>query len=346
MGRKRKLSLLVLYIVIAAAVVHARPASPNTQLRETSELVLRSNRAIQTIESHLIALYDLAKQSAYGSYSAAQREQMNAEFQTLLPMIDQAVNQTSLKGLNMLNSENEIIAVKTHGQILQFPCVDITLAGLNLNGDLDISHPQGVGRLPNGDFYLIPGENANTAFYSIEAAVRRIKEVDLLFTGYINTVSMYVRGIRPIPNKEALQALEKMEASKEAAKQIVFGLSRAIDLTGAVQTGTYSEAQMTIMNAEFEERLNACTDIADRAYYGMGMIDSTNIFTVNTDKGFLEFACFDLTKEGLGLDLSLSIETPDATQEAYPHIVKAFQSAVKAMISLDDDMDALSEEVH
>ena len=244
-------------------------------------------------------------------------------------MIDPTVNRAGFNGLNMLNSANEIITVNAGSEVLEFDCVDITLAGLNLDGGLDIK------QFPD----------AKTAFDCVEAAVRRIKEVDLQFADYINTLSKYFPNIKPILDKEVRQRLEITKASKEGAEIITSCLNRAIDLMDQVIGGTYSSAQMIIMNAEFREMLIQCDYTTHGVYYGMGMIDSTDIVSIDTGKGTLEFACFDLTSPGLGLDVGLTILTPQNAQDAYPYIVDALQRAEEATAALNVYIDTLSEYV-
>jgi flagellin-like hook-associated protein FlgL len=342
MKGKRNLLFCVLLIISTTAVIYAKPGRPKKQLSKTSKLILRSSKGVGRIESLVLILHDLAEQSSHGSYSVAQRAELDTEFQGILAMINPTVNRAGFGGLNMLNSENEIITVNAGNEVLEFHCVDITLAGLNLDGGLKLYDEPNL----NGGVYTLPQFlNAKIAFDYVEAAVRKIKEVDLQFTDYINTLSKYLRNIKPILDKEVRQGLEIMEASKEGAHRITSCLNRAIDLMDQVIGGTYSDAQMHIMNAEFEEMLGECDHITNGSYYGMGMIDSTDIVVIDTGDGILEFACFDLTSAGLGLDVVLSIETSQDVQNAYPYVVDALQSVEEAVTTLDDYIDTLSEYV-
>ena len=329
MKGKRNLLFCVLLVVSTTIAIDAGPAVAKEPLKETANLILRSSSGVERVESLLLILHDLAEQSSHGSYSASQRIEMDAEFQTILAMIDPTVNRAGFNGLNMLNSANEIITVKAGSEVLEFHCVDITQAGLDLDGGLNIQ------QFPD----------ARTAFDSVEAAVRRIKEVDLQFTDYINTLSMYLPNIKPILDKEVQQGLEIMEASKEGAERITGNLNRAIELIDQVISGTYSDAQTMIMNAELQEMLSECDYITNGVYYGMGMIGSTDVVVIDTGSGILEFACFDLTSAGLGIDVGLSIETPQDAQAAYTYVVDALQSVEEAIAALNDYIDTLSQYV-
>jgi len=307
--------------------IYAKPAVPKKHLKEISKLILGSSKGIERIESLLLILYDLAEQSSHGSYSNNQRTELDAEFQGILAMIDPTVNRVGFNGLSMLDSAGEVVLIELRREVLEFYCVDITQAGLNLDGSLNIK------QFPD----------AIIAFDRVEAAVRKIKGVDLQFTDYINTLSRYLRNIKPILDKEVRQGLEIMEASKEGAEIITSGLNRAIELMDQLIGGTYSAQQRRIMDAEFQETLSECDYKANGVYYGMGMIDSTDIVVIDTGKEILEFPCFDLTSEGLGVNVSLSIETPQDAQAAYPYVVDALQSAEEAIATLDDYIDTLSQ---
>ena len=323
--KKRILLFCVLLIVLTTAVVNARPAFSKRRLLKTSRLVLKARRGIERIEPLLLILYDLAKQATYGSYSSSQRSQMDIEFQAILTMIDPTVDRAGFRKRNMLDSANNVITVNTPGEVLEFACVDITQAGLNLDGGLSLA-------------VLI---EARTAFEHVEAAVRRIKEVDLQFTGYNNTLSKYLRNIRPVLDKEVQLGLEIMQASIEAAEIITTDLNRLIFLTEESINGSYSQQQRRIMDNELRDKLRKIDRIASLVYYGMGMINSTEIVAIDTGDEILEFDCFDLTTAGLGLDGDISIDTPENAQIAYPYLVDALQPVEEAIAALNDYVDTL-----
>ena len=317
---QRNLSLYLLFIILTGAVLQARPMTPNKHLIETSRLVQRSHRRIEQVELILLQVYDLAGQSACGSYSGYQRDDMNADFQNILSMINPIVHQAGCNGRNLLSSSDAVVTVRVGRDVLEFQCVDITLAGLHLDGGLDIR----------------TASDASIPYDRAKEAICRIKEIKLQYAGYVNTLSQYLPDIKPIPDAEVREALEVIYASREGAYGIKQCLGRAVDLIEAVRTGSYSEAQRTIMNAEFQEMLKECDPAAGRVYYEMGMIDSTDILVVNTVDGPLEFACLDMTRSGLGIDLDLSIETPEDAQEAYSYIVNAHQLAQESYETLAD----------
>ncbi len=323
--KKRILLFCVLLIALTTAAVNARPAFPKRRLLKTSRLVLKARRGIERIEPLLLISYDLAKQAAYGSYSTSQRSQMDVEFQAILTMIDPTVDRAGFGKRNMLDSANDVITVNTPGEVLEFACVDITQAGLNLDEELSIAVPI----------------EARTAFERIEASVRRIKEVDLQFTGYNNTLSRYLRNTRPLLDKEVQLGLEIMQASIEDAEIITTDLNRLIFLTEESINGSYSQQQRRIMDSELQDKLRKFDRIASLTYYGMGMIDSTDIVVIDTGDEILEFDCFDLTTAGLGLDGGISIDTPQNAQIAYPYLVDALQPVEEAIAALNDYVDTL-----
>lgn len=323
--KKRILLFCVLLIVLTTAVVNALPAFSKSRLIKTSRLVLKASRGIERIEPLLLISYDLAKQATYGAYSSSQRSQMDAQFQAILTMIDPTVDRAGFGKRNMLDSANDVITVNTPGEVLEFACVDITQAGLNLDGGLSIA-------------VVI---DARAAFEFVEASVRRIKEVDLQFTGYNNTLSRYLRNIRPVLDKEVQLGLEIMQASIEDAEIITTDLNRLIFLTEESINGPYSQQQRRIMDNELQDKLRKIDRITSQAYYGMGMIDSTEVVAIDTGDEILEFDCFDLTTVGLGLDGGISIDTPENAQIAYPYLVDALQPVEEAIAALNDYVDTL-----
>lgn len=323
--KKRILLFCVLLIVLTTAAVNARPAFPKSRLIKTSRLVLKARRGIERIEPLLLILYDLAKEATYGSYSTPQRRQMDVEFQAILTMIDPTVDRAGFGKRNMLDSANDVITVNTPSEVLEFACVDITQTGLNLDEELSLAVPI----------------EARTAFEFVEASVRRIKEVDLQFTSYNNTLSRYLRNIRPVLDKEVQLGLEIMQASIEAAEIITTDLNRLIILTEESINGQYSTQQRRIMDNEFQDKLRKIDRIASLTYYGMGMINSTEIVAIDTSDEILEFDCFDLTTAGLGLDGGISIDTPENAQIAYPYLVDALQPVEEAIAALNNYVDTL-----
>jgi hypothetical protein len=250
---------------------------------------------------------------------------MDVEFQAILTMIDPTVDRAGFGKRNMLDSANNVITVNTPGEVLEFACVDITQAGLNLDGGLS----------------LAVNIDARTAFERIEASVRRIKEVDLQFTGYNNTLSQYLRNIRPVFDKEVQLGLEIMQASIEDAEIITTDLNRLIFLTEESINGSYSQQQRRIVDNELQDKLWKIDHIASLAYYGMGMINSTEIVAIDTGDEILEFACFDLTTAALGLDGGISIDTPQNAHIAYPYLADALQPVEEAIAALNDYVDTL-----
>ncbi len=303
-----------------------KPSFSKKQLKNASELVKSSISSIERVESRLLRLYDLAAQSSYGSYSANNRATMDEEFQTFLSMINPAVDRADYNGLNMLDLSVEIINVNIRNEVLRFPCVDITQSGLQLDSGLNIAIAQ----------------NAGIALAHLETSVQNIKEVDLQFGKYINTLAKYLGNIKPVLDKEVQLGLEIFEASKESAETTKSALDRAIDLLNESINGSHSTQQHIIMNHEFAELLNQC-DRADKVYYGMGIVASTDILVIDTYTEILEFPGFDLTSAGLGLDIGLSIKAPENAQIAYPYIEAALQSVSETIFALDSYINTLSQ---
>lgn len=309
-----------------------RPQRMILQLQEAAQLIQRSQQTIEITEPILAAAYDLAKRSATGSYSYQQRELLDVQFQTLLSIIDPIIELSEWNGKCMLNSEEIVIEIRFGRKTLTFQGVDITLSGLNL---------EEVSLLPDTGTtdYFHP---VMETFERMETAMRRIKEVAIQFTEYLNILSRYLPSIQPVYDKEVQLGLEIMEASKESAESVRVILNRALDLINQSINGPYSEQQRNILNNEFEQMLAECTSTATHVFYGMGIIDSIDVLTINVCDETLEFACFDLTTAGLGLDVPITILTPSEAEAAIPYITVALKSVEDAIAALEENINFLS----
>ena len=66
-------------------------------------LIQTADGAMAIIDEKLIRMKELASQSANGSYSAAQRELINSEYQAMAAEIDRIANATSFNGIKLLD---------------------------------------------------------------------------------------------------------------------------------------------------------------------------------------------------------------------------------------------------
>lgn len=86
----------------------ARNASDGISMLQTME------GAMAVIDDNLIRMKELAEQAATGSYSAAQRIIMNAEFEEMASEIDRIAGATAFNGIRMLTHADYTDAVEIH----------------------------------------------------------------------------------------------------------------------------------------------------------------------------------------------------------------------------------------
>jgi flagellin len=98
--------------------------------------------AMAIMDDNLIRMKELAEQAATGSYSAAQRTIMNAEFAEMADEIDRIANSTKFNDIEMLNTTTGTVAIHVGTEAtIDIDKVDMTQAGLGIetgNGNWSI----------------------------------------------------------------------------------------------------------------------------------------------------------------------------------------------------------------
>ena len=317
---KKILPLCVLVIMSASVAAHARPMHSRAHRKRNANarVVLISSQRVDKVKSLVSSLHDLAKRSSHGSYSVLQRRNMNVEFQSILATIDSTVNSSAVRGVNMLNYEDRIVVVKVRRQRLEFQCVDLTREGLNLDGEISIESA-GI---------------AQHAYECTKMAMRKLILTELQFDDYLKVLSDYFSWIKPL-NKEVQLRLEIVEASKERAVGILLDIIRVTELLDKLTDEAYSENQKMIMNYKLRESLTHIDYLANEDYYfGMEMINSTDIVTVDVGDDELELSCFDLTLEGLCLDVE-PCDTLNPDMQVYDCTKDALRLVSQAITAFD-----------
>lgn len=151
---------------IAVLVQGARNAQDGISMVQTME------GAMAIIDENLIRMKELAEQAATGSYSAAQRTIMDAEFAQMADEIERIANATTFNGISMLNTEPTAInAVSIHvgtTQTIDIDKVNMSKSGLNIetgNGgwQVDSSTANGVDASSDTWLTVTQGSGGNTA---------------------------------------------------------------------------------------------------------------------------------------------------------------------------------------
>lgn len=319
----------------SAAQQHVPPvqaAAEQDEMMDISDainLVDATLDGLHEINSILRGLMSMARRSAYGSYSNIQRAQMNADFQEYMNEIDLAVESTEYNGFKMLDGLIESIAVRQMHKSFRIIGIDMSQAGLGLDGDnLDISTPQSARQTMEflGQAIAI-GTQAEYQTYTeyfirlrhLPVPNRRIdrQDDDLLSIDEGMDLLSYTSWILDaILNNITSSKMEAILSSR----------------------GVYTSAQMTNADAVFQELLDEIDSLANMDYFGLQMLNSsTGSMTVRLNqhpqlggiKGKpLVIEKVDVTLAGLGLDREdLNIRT--------------IQSAEQAMEDLKGAMDLL-----
>lgn len=128
------------------AVVTALTTQVNQQDAATQN-ALQGVNAIQIadgasegINTHLQRLNELAIQSQNGTLNPADRQALNAEFQTTLKSIDQIAQTTNYNGINLLDNQNPSLNINLGEGSSTINLPDFTSSGLGISG-LDVSNP-------------------------------------------------------------------------------------------------------------------------------------------------------------------------------------------------------------
>lgn len=111
-----------------------RPKSPVVQILETSYVIQKSQQTLDSVELILQQAHDLAETSTFCALSFLQREQLDIQFQELLTLVDPMVEMSEFQGQSLLAADGRDIVIRFGRDTLHFKAVDITLAGLNLEG--------------------------------------------------------------------------------------------------------------------------------------------------------------------------------------------------------------------
>ena len=112
---------------IAVLQQGARNASDGISMLQTME------GAMAVVDDSLVRMNELAEQAATGSYSAAQRLIMNAEFAEMASEIERIAGATAFNGITMLNTSSGSVAIHVGTtSTIDVDKVDMTQSGLDI----------------------------------------------------------------------------------------------------------------------------------------------------------------------------------------------------------------------
>jgi flagellin len=125
--------------------------------------------ACGTIDDLLIRMQELAEQASTGSYSSAQRQIMDDEFQEMADEIDRIAGATNFNGINMLNN-SAAVSIHFGGSTDEITVAgsDLTASGLGIDGLTVTSDASAATALGTLDSAINLKETARAKFgYSI-----------------------------------------------------------------------------------------------------------------------------------------------------------------------------------
>lgn len=265
---------------------------------------------LEEIDSILRDQMYAASRSAYGSCSNIQRALMNADFQAWMNEIDLVAENTEYNGFKMLDGLIESVSVRQMRKSFEIKGIDMTKAGLGLDGDnLDISTPQ-------------------LARQTIEF----LGEAIAIETQAEHTYIEYFIRLKhlPEPNRRIYRQDDDLLNIDEGIDMIDHVLRtlgvifdyviQSRNLAGQSSKEWFTSAQRMIMDAEFQNELNAIDWIVENAgnYLGLEMLNSsTGSITVRLKGKPLVIEKVDVTLAGLGLDREdLNIRTIQSAEQA------------------------------
>ena len=148
--------------------------------------------------------------------------------------------------------------------------------------------------------------------------------------------------------RNAQDGISMLQTAEGAMQTIDNLLVRMKQLTEQAATGTYSSAQRSLMDSEFDELANDIERIAGAVdFNGISMLNSASgtvsvVFGSSTDAISVDMQ--DMTKSGLGIS-ALNIDTAASAQAALATLDTAISSATTARAHFGAKMNRLQNTV-
>jgi len=125
--------------LIRADVAVLQQGSRNAQ--DGISMLQTMEGAMAVIDENLIRMQELAEQAATGSYSAAQRTIMNAEFSEMAAEIERIAGATKFNEISMLNSGTGSVSIHVGTtSTIDVDKVNMTKAGLDINTGVEVEY--------------------------------------------------------------------------------------------------------------------------------------------------------------------------------------------------------------
>lgn len=335
----KKLHFQLLILIILTGSLNAFNTSHSRQipkLAKTSQRIIKSQQTLENIELILLEAHQRSLQALTGSYNAPQREKMDHEFQAFLTLIDPMLHLDDAGGTSMLVSD-ETIEIRVHAfKTLVFESRNLSREALGLVDLSTMTRDYTNESLPAFEDVMESNDK-------VIAAIREVRQTQLLFEDYLNKMSFYLPFIYPDYSINIEYGLENLITSRNNAQIIKLSLERALQLLNQALSPHYSSKQKNIMNSELNRSMEYCGHMAlnDNSFQ-FCVIDGQTFLRVNTPDGILEFEPLDLTLQSFGLEGELSLFTVQEVQLLLPLVESAIEKTDQAIVVLDEYIEILS----
>jgi len=173
--------------------------------------------AMAVIDQNLIRMKELAEQAATGSYSDAQRQIMNEEFEEMAEEIERVANATKFNNIAMLNSGSGQLKIHVGTtDTIDVANVDMTPEGLDIQtgqGGWKVETEWEAGAEGLNDDWLVLGGNANASTLTISFSGDQTIPVTLAADTYsiseiVDAINLAAQGLTgdPYGDNDAAEA--------------------------------------------------------------------------------------------------------------------------------------------
>ena len=303
----------------------ARNAQDGISMLQTME------GAMAVMDDNLIRMKELAEQAATGSYSAAQRTIMNAEFAEMSDEIDRIAGATTFNGIAMLNASTGSVSIHVGtSSTIDIDKVDMTKSGLGINTGVEVHEITLAATAADTDTtnILTVGDEAVTLQITFDNA-----GTDEDSIGVVLTVGTYT----------IAQLAAEINAETTALGYDTDGTDKSYSMAATVDNGddTYSlkiASRLAADGVTLGVISNATTTTGDFALAGGGTAvanaDDTTATTLNADN----YATATVTG-------GVNITTASAAAEALTTITTAINTKDTARASFGYKMNRLESTI-
>jgi len=334
-------------------------AQASNNASDAINLAQTAGSALNQVTSNLQAIRDLAVQAANGTYSSANRQQINTEVQQRLQEITRIANQTSFNGTNVLNGSAGTLSFQIGANVGQ--AIDVNLSKGVQASQIGQVAQDSSGNISSAFGYTISGSNLQIAGTSITGTFSSVSGLanainTQLGTGSTVTASVNSNGELSLTNAGTGSITVSGAATTDlglAAGSVASGATEtstnaaaetssltltgsALSINGTSITGTFSSVQ-SLVDTINAAGLNVSASV-NGAQNGFSLFSSSAIEVGAISGGVLSGS--SLTTGAVAVSGSLqggNVLTVDAANA----LVAGVDSALSAVSNLASDLGAV-----